>query len=191
MGDVGDAETADAMVAACVERFGRLDILVNNASLRRHASLESLTMEIWHDVLRTTLDGTLLCCRAAAPHLARHGNGTIINFGGVSAHTGARNAVATVTAKSGLVGLTRALAHDLGPMGITVNCLAPASMIAGDDDPQRVKTLQAFYKHENIPLGRSGTVEEIADAVVALCGPAWRYMTGQVIHINGGVFFGS
>ncbi|MCC6474866.1 MAG: SDR family oxidoreductase [Burkholderiales bacterium] len=191
MGDVGEPGTAESMVAACVERFGRLDILVNNASVRKLASLETITMDVWRDVLRTTLDGTLLCCRAAAPHLARGDGGTIVNIGGVSAHTGAKNAVATVTAKSGLLGLTRALAHDLGPMGITVNVVAPASMIHGEDDPQRIRTLRSFYKHENIPLGRSGTVDEIAGAVVALCGPAWRYMTGQVIHINGGVFFGN
>ena len=191
LADVSDPKAVEAMVAATVERFGRLDILVNNASIRRHGALESIDLEDWHDILHTTLDGTFLCSRAAAPHMEKQGGGTIVNIGGVSAHTGARNAAAVITAKAGLIGLTRALAHDLGPKGITVNCVAPASMIASDDDPQRIEQLKAFYRQESVPLGRTGTVDEVAEAIVALCGPAWRYMTGQVIHINGGVFFGT
>ena len=191
MADVSDPAAVDAMVAAAVERFGRLDILINNASIRRHAALDAIDMAMWHDILHTTLDGTFLCSRAAAPHMHRAGGGTIINMGGVSAHTGAKNAAAVITAKSGLFGLTRALAHDLGPMGITINVVAPASMIDRHDDPKRVEQLKTFYRHDQVPLGRSGTVEEVADAIVSLCGPAWRYMTGQVIHINGGVFFGN
>lgn len=191
MADVSDARAVDAMVGAAVERFGRLDILVNNASIRRHGALQAIELDDWHEIIHTTLDGSFLCSRAAAPHMAKNGGGSIINLGGVSAHTGARNAAAVITAKAGLIGLTRALAHDLGPLGITVNCVAPASMIAKEDDPQRTAQLKAFYRQESIPLGRTGTVEEIADAIVNLCGPAWRYMTGQVIHINGGVFFGT
>jgi 3-oxoacyl-[acyl-carrier protein] reductase len=184
MADVSDPKAVDAMFAAAVARFGRLDILVNNASIRRHGAMESIEMDAWHDILHTTLDGTFLCCRAAAPHMKKAGAGTIINMGGVSA-------AAVITAKSGLFGLTRALAHDLGPMGITINIVAPASMIDEHDDPKRIEALKSFYRHDQVPLGRTGTVEEVADAIVTLCGPAWRYMTGQVIHINGGVFFGS
>jgi 3-oxoacyl-[acyl-carrier protein] reductase len=112
-------------------------------------------------------------------------------MGGVAAHTGARNAMAMITAKAGLLGLTRALAHELGPQGITVNCVAPSSMLSKYDDPERVAQTQSFYGLERTPLARLGTMEEVADAVVALCGPAWRYMTGQVVHINGGTYLGN
>ena len=191
LADICDPAAVDAMMMQTIDTYGRLDILVNNASVRRHGEFASFSLSDWHDILHTTLDGTFLCSRAAAPHLGRKKYGTIINIGGVAAHTGARNAAAMITAKAGLLGLTRALAHELGPMGITVNCVAPATMRAPDEDPARAAQLTALYGHEKTPLGRAGTMEEVSEAVVSLCGPAWRYMTGQVIHINGGVFFGS
>ena len=191
LANVCEAAAVDAMIALAIKTYGRLDILVNNASVRRHGEFATFALSDWHDILHTTLDGSFLCSRAAAPHLAHESNGTIINIGGVAAHTGARNAAAMITAKAGLLGLTRALAHELGPMGITVNCVAPASMRSADDDAARAAQLSSLYGHEKTPLGRAGTMEEVSEAVVSLCGRAWRYMTGQVIHINGGVFFGS
>lgn len=191
LANVSDPASVDALIATTLNTYGRLDILVNNASVRRHGEFATYRLEDWHDILHTTLDGTFLCSRAAAPHLAANRQGCIVNMGGVAAHTGAKNAAAMITAKAGLVGLTRALAHELGPMGITVNCVAPASMRSADDDPARMAQLNSLYGHDKVPLGRSGTMDEVSEAVVALCGPAWRYMTGQVIHINGGIFFGS
>ena len=188
--DVSDAAAVRAMVDAAVERFGSLDILVNNASIRHHAALEETTLEDWRRILAVTLDGSFLCSKAAAPHLVRSTAGTIVNIGGVVAHSGARGASAIMTAKAGLEGLTRALAYDLGP-NVTVNCVLPASMHSPDDPPERATALRNFYMHERVPLARPGTVEEVATAIVALCGPTWRYMTGQMIHINGGVHFGS
>jgi len=188
--DVGDPDAVHAMVEAAVERFGGLDILLNNASIRHHAALDATTIDDWRRILRVTLDGSFLCSKAAAPYLMRSPAGTIINMGGVVAHTGARGASAIMTAKAGLEGLTRALAYDLGPR-VTVNCVIPASMHSPDDPPERAPALQSFYQHERVPLARPGSVDEIANAIVALCGPAWRYMTGQMIHINGGVHFGS
>jgi 3-oxoacyl-[acyl-carrier protein] reductase len=187
--DVGDPAAVKAMVEETLARFGALDILVNNASIRFHASLEQTTLADWQRILRVTLDGSFLCAQAAAPYLARSGEGVIINLGGVVAHTGAKNASAIMTAKAGLEGLTRALAHDLGPK-VRVNCVAPASMASPDDAPERARSLSAFYQHNNVPLGRPGTVDEVTEAIINLCGPAWRYMTGQVVHVNGGVYFG-
>jgi 3-oxoacyl-[acyl-carrier protein] reductase len=188
--DIGDPAAVHAMIEAIVRRFGGLDILVNNASIRHHAAFEATTLEDWRRILRVTLDGTFLCSQAAAPHLAKSGAGTIVNMGGVVAHTGAKNASAIMTAKAGLEGLTRALAYDLGPK-VTVNCVVPASMLSPDDPPDRARTLNAFYQHQNVPLGRPGTVEEVAAAIVELCGPSWRYMTGQLVHVNGGVYLGT
>jgi len=187
--DVTDPAGVRAMVEETVRRLGSLDILINNASIRHHASLEATSLEDWRRILGVTLDGSFLCAQAAAPYLRKSGNGTVINIGGVVAHTGARGAAAIMTAKSGLEGLTRALAFELGPE-VTVNCVLPASMHAPDDPPERLRSLQNFYQHERIPLGRPGTVDEVAGAIVSLCGPAWRYMSGQLVHINGGVYFG-
>ena len=188
--DITDPAAVRAMIDAAVQRFGGLDILVNNASIRHHAALDATTIQDWQRILRVTLDGSFLCSQAAAPHLSKSAAGTIINIGGVVAHTGARGACAIMTAKAGLEGLTRALAHDLAP-AVTVNCVLPASMRAPDDPPERAPALKSFYQHERVPLARPGTVEEVASAIVSLCGPAWRYMTGQMIHVNGGVHFGS
>lgn len=191
LANVSDPASVDELIAQTIGTYGRLDILINNASVRRHGEFATYKLEDWHDILHTTLDGTFLCSRAAAPYLAVHKAGTIINMGGVAAHTGARNAAAMITAKAGLLGLTRALAHELGSLGITVNCVAPASMRSADDDAVKTAQLNSLYGHDKVPLARSGTMDEVSEAVVALCGPAWRYMTGQVIHINGGIFFGS
>jgi 3-oxoacyl-[acyl-carrier protein] reductase len=188
--DVGDGGAVRAMVDAAVQRFGGLDILVNNASIRFHAALEETSLEQWRRILRVTLDGSFLCAQAAAPYLTRSPAGTIVNIGGVVAHIGARGASAIMTAKAGVEGLTRALACELGP-NVTVNCILPASMRSSEDPPQRASTLQSFYQHERVPLARPGSVEEVAGAIVALCAPPWRYMTGQMIHVNGGVWFGS
>src|SRR3954470_7430005 len=108
--DVGDARAVREMIDAVIERFGRLDILVNNASIRHHASLEATTLEDWRRILRVSLDGSFFCAQAAAPHLAKSGDGVVINIGGVVARTGAKNASAIMTAKAGVEGLTRALA---------------------------------------------------------------------------------
>jgi 3-oxoacyl-[acyl-carrier protein] reductase len=103
------------MMAATIERLGRLDILINNASLRHHAPLDALTLEHWHRVTQTILDGAFLCAQAAAPHLSRQKQGIIINIGGASAHVGGSNNLPVMTAKMGIIGFTRALAFELGP----------------------------------------------------------------------------
>jgi 3-oxoacyl-[acyl-carrier protein] reductase len=188
--DVTEPDAIERLIAQTVEHLGGLDILVNNAAARQTKALADTSLADWHAVLRTVLDGAFLCAKAAAPHLARSGQGRIINIGGVAAHIGGPRHAAQITAKAGLVGLTRALAFDLGSLGITVNCVAPGTMIAADDSPARAAQLRSYFDPERVPLGRVGSPTEIADAVVSLCGDRWKYMTGQVIHINGGLFFG-
>jgi 3-oxoacyl-[acyl-carrier protein] reductase len=188
--DVTDPHAVTALVEATVSQFGRLDILVNNAALRGTSDFETLALEEWHAILRSILDGAFLCSQAATPHLARAGDGRIVNIGGISAHVAGAHHTAVITAKAGLNGLTKALAHDLGPKGITVNCLAPGTMVSPDDDPARAARLRGYLQSNPIPLGRAGTPADVADAVAALCGPAFRYMTGQIVHLNGGKFLG-
>jgi 3-oxoacyl-[acyl-carrier protein] reductase len=185
LADVADAEAVERMVAAAVERFGAVHILVNNAALRRETRLDELSFEEWRAVTGSVLDGAFHCVKACLPHLRRAGSGAIVNIGGLSAHTGARDRVHVITAKAGLVGLTRALAHDLAEAGITANCVAPGMI-----DTARAGA-EPQHHSVHLPLvGRRGLPEEVAAAVRYLCGPAGRYVTGQTLHVNGGIFLG-
>jgi 3-oxoacyl-[acyl-carrier protein] reductase len=181
--NVGDPDGAAALIAAAVTQFGRLDILVNNASVRREMDFADLDYREWRDIMATTLDGAYLCSRAALPHLIAAGSGSIVNIGGLSSHTGAPRRAHVVAAKAGLAGLTRALAHDLAPHHVTVNCVAPGLV-----DTARTGPEPAHHHTLATPLGRKGTPEEIANVVRFLCGPGSRYITGQTIHANGGVY---
>jgi 3-oxoacyl-[acyl-carrier protein] reductase len=171
------------LIAAAVKTFGRLDILVNNASVRREIDFANLEYTEWRDIMATTLDGAYLCSRAALPHLIAAGGGSIVNIGGLSSHTGAPNRAHVIAAKAGLTGLTRALAHDLAPHKVTVNCVAPGLIDTARKGPEPAHHLKLAT-----PLGRKGTPDDIANLVRFLCGPGARYITGQTIHANGGLF---
>jgi 3-oxoacyl-[acyl-carrier protein] reductase len=185
MADVGDPAEAAGLIAAAVEQFGRLDILVNNASVRREVEFASLDYAEWREIMATTLDGAYLCSRAALPHLGASHAGAIVNIGGLSSHTGAAARAHVIAAKAGLAGLTRALAHDLAPRNVTVNCVAPGMI-----DTARTGAEPAHHTGRTPPVGRRGTPVEIASLVRFLCGPDARYITGQTIHANGGLFMG-
>ena len=182
--DVTDSRAVAEMVEATVARFGRLDILVNNAAVRAETPFAEMRFEDWRRVLSIVLDGAFLCTQAALPHLVKAGGGTIINIGGLTAHKGADGRAHVITAKAGLAGLTRALALDLAPHQITVNCVVPGTietvrgLPGAPERPQHRRTLP--------PVGRRGEPEEIAAMVRTLCGPDMRYVTGQSIHVNGG-----
>jgi 3-oxoacyl-[acyl-carrier protein] reductase len=187
LADVSSPEGAAALIAAAVDHFGRLDILVNNASVRRETDFARLEYPEWREILAVTLDGAFLCTRAALPHLIASGRGAVVNIGGLSAHTGAARRAHVVAAKAGLGGLTRALAHELAPNSITVNCVAPGVIDTVRDPGSTAPAHHAVH----VPLtGRRGRPDEVAAAVRFLCGPDARYITGQTIHVNGGTFMG-
>jgi 3-oxoacyl-[acyl-carrier protein] reductase len=183
LADVGDPESAASLIDTAVRQFGRLDILVNNASVRREVDFAKLEYTEWREIMATTLDGAYLCSRAALPHLVESGAGSIVNMGGLSAHTGATRRAHVIAAKMGLVGLTRAMAHDLAAQKVTVNCVAPGLI-----ETVREGAEPAHHAGKMPPVGRRGTPEEIAAVVRFLCGPGARYITGQTIHANGGLF---
>jgi 3-oxoacyl-[acyl-carrier protein] reductase len=181
--DVGHPEAAASLIDVAIAAFGRLDILVNNAAVRREIDFERLNYQEWRSITATILDGAYLCAHAAAPHLIAAGGGSIVNIGGLSSYTGAARRAHVIAAKAGLVGLTRALAHDLAPHRITVNCVAPGLI----DTERRGPEPAHHAKHATL-VGRRGTPEEVAAVVRFLCGPEARYITGQTLHANGGVF---
>jgi 3-oxoacyl-[acyl-carrier protein] reductase len=185
--DISHPEGSQSLIRATEEAFGRLDILVNNAAIRRHSNFESLSWLEWREVLGTILDGAYLCTHAALPLLKASSAGSIVNMGGMSAHTGSKDRAHVLAAKSGLIGLTRGLAHDLSVHGITVNCLVPG-LIDTERGESAGSGAPEHHSRNKTLLGRRGEPEEVAEMVGFLCGPKARYMTGQTVHLNGGSF---
>jgi len=186
IGDVADAKAMQAMADAGLARFGRIDILVNNAALRREKSFAEMDYAEWREILDVTLDGAFHCTKACLPALRESGAGTIVNIGGLSAHTGARNRAHVITAKAGVVGLTRALANDLAADGITVNCVVPG--LIGTPRPKGQPEPAHHLTHQTV-TGARGKPDDVAAVVRFLCSPAARYVTGQALHANGGAYF--
>jgi 3-oxoacyl-[acyl-carrier protein] reductase len=188
--DVSDRASVGRTIDAIVADHGGLDILVNNAAVRKRAELAAITSAEWREVLGIILDGAFHCAQAAAPHLARGGHGRIINIGGESAWTGARDHAHVIAAKAGLQGLTRALAADLAPQQVTVNMISPGFIETKEDDPKRTAERRQHYSMDRIPLGHPGGPDDIAAIVVAIASDSFKYVTGQTVRANGGFFMG-
>jgi 3-oxoacyl-[acyl-carrier protein] reductase len=187
LGDVADPGTAAALAALASSRFERIDIVVNNAALRNEKPIDEMSYAEWRAVLAVTLDGAFHCSKACLPLLKKNG-GAIINIGGMSAHIGSSGRVHVMTAKAGIVGFTRGLAHDLARHNITVNCVVPGAVAtarsAGAAKPAHHLTHGALF-------GAQGRPSDVAAMVRFLAGPGGRFITGQTIHINGGAYHGS
>jgi 3-oxoacyl-[acyl-carrier protein] reductase len=188
IGDVADANAVQSMADMATKQFGHIDILVNNAALRREQSFAEMDYAAWREILDVTLDGAFHCVKACLPALRQSGTGTIVNIGGLSAHTGAANRAHVVTAKAGIVGFTRALAHDLAEDGITVNCVVPG--LIGTPRPKD-KPEPAHHATHGTISGEKGKPEDVAAMVRFLCGPGARYINGQAIHASGGAYLGT
>jgi len=187
--DVTDRAQVDRMIAAVTTRFGGLDILVNNAAVRHESPFEALSYADWRAAFAVCVDGAFHCTQAARPWLIRSAAGAVVNIGGLTASTGAAERAHVVAAKAALGGLTRALAHDFAPFGVTVNCVAPGMV----DTLREVGSATARPLHhasrKNL-LQRRGHPDEIAAAVAWLAGGGGRFTTGQTLHINGGAYLG-
>jgi len=186
-GDIGEEKTAGALAETALKRFGRIDILVNNAALRREKPIGDMSYAEWREVMNVILDGTFRCVHACLPALKKSG-GSIINIGGMSAHIGSKDRAHVITAKAALVGFSRALAHDLAVDKITANCVVPGAI-----DTTRPASSQnpAHHLTHGTITGERGKAEDVAAMVRYLCGPGGRYVTGQTIHVSGGAYLGS
>jgi len=180
--DIADAAQVKQMVDSVIARCGRTDILVLNASVRREMRFTDMSFEQWRVPLSISLDGSFHCIKACLPSMIAAGDGNIVALTGSNVLTGAVGKVHSSAAKSGLTGMIRALARELGEHGIRANCVSPGMIDTTRPthrSPRRdVKGL--------IPLERRGESEEIAAAVRFLCGPGASYITGQTLHVNGG-----
>jgi len=183
--DVADAEQVKAGFKQVIERFGRLDILVNNAAVTRDGLAMRMKKEDWEAVLQTNLTGAHFCIQQALPTMMKARAGRIINISSVVAQSGNAGQANYVAAKAGLIGLTKAIAIEIASRGITVNAVAPGFIetpmtdVLADKVKEELKT--------RIPLGRMGSPRDVASAIVFLASDEAGYITGHVLNVNGGM----
>jgi len=186
--DVGDADSAKAAIATSIATLGKLDILVNNAGITRDNLAMRMKSEDWEAVLRTNLSGAFHCIKAALPGMVKQRYGRIVNVVSVVGQAGNAGQANYIASKSGLIGLTKAIAAEVASRNITVNAVSPGfidtAMTAGLPETVRERILS------QVPLGRLGTAREVAYAVRFLASDEASYITGHVLNINGGMYMG-
>jgi 3-oxoacyl-[acyl-carrier protein] reductase len=195
LGDIANAAAVDAMVKQGLAELGAIDVLVSNAAIRPHTSVTETSLEDWHRVIGVNLHSAFYLARAIVPGMKERGRGSIIAIGGQSSLTGRPNTAAVTAAKTGLLGFVRALAAELGPFGIRANMVIPGTM---DTERRYAEWYPEFRQAppgapeqlKQIPLGRLGRPEEIAEACVFLASDASAYITGDTIRVMGGRVIG-
>ena len=195
LGDIGDAAAVETMVREGIAELGGIDVLVCNAAIRPHKSIDETSLEEWHRVMAVDLHSAFYLARAVVPGMKDRKRGSIIALGGQSSITGRPNTAAVTAAKSGLLGLIRSLAAELGPFGIRANMVLPGFI----DTERRYAEWYPEFKEappgapeklKEIPLRRLGRSEDIADACVFLASDASSYVTGDTIRVMGGRVIG-
>ena len=174
----------DHMIKETVYRFGKIDILINNAGIASQALFTDVSEQEWHDILGVNLTGVFNCCQAVLPYMINQKYGRILNISSMWGQVGASCEVAYSAAKAGVIGLTKALAKEVGPSGITVNCLAPGLIDTSMNQNLSLEDINAIV--EETPLCRVGNTNDIASAAMFLTSDSAEYITGQVLGVNGG-----
>ena len=183
--DVADPVQVQKMVDTVLDKFCQLDILVCNAGVSHVGLLSDMTDAEWRRIFAVNVDGVFHCCRAVIPHFVHRKSGRIVTVSSMWGQVGASCEAAYSASKAAVIGLTRALAKELGPSGITANCVAPGVI---DTDMTRALSEQDLATlREETPLERLGTAAQVADAVWFLCGGQSEFITGQVLGVNGGL----
>ena len=184
--DVSSESPVEEAVKRIVDAHKKIDILVNNAGVTSDNLLLRTKSEDWDKVVGTNLKGAVLCTKAVSRHMIRHRYGRIINLSSVVGQTGNAGQSLYAATKAGILGFTKAVAKELASRAVTVNAIAP-----GFIETEMTAGLPTAVKEEylrSIPLGRFGTCDEVAEVVAFMAGPGARYMTGQVISVNGGLY---
>ena len=184
-GDVSQEDKAEGVIKNLVEHFGGIDILINNAGINKDQLLIRMKPEDFDSVMNVNLRGAFLCTRYAMTHLIRQRSGRVINMSSVVGLSGNPGQANYAAAKAGLVGLTKAVAREVASRNVTVNALAPGYITTAMVDELSEETQAKIL--ERIPMGRCGTPEDVAEAVVFLCSDGASYITGQVLTIDGGM----
>lgn len=182
--DVTRWDEVQAMVEQTLRELGRLDAVVTNAGIYRRATLDQVEPEDWHETLDVNLTGTYYTLKAALPHLPQ--GARVVTFSSILGAMGSKHGAHYAATKGGVIALTKSLAKELAPRGILVNCVAPGAIetdMIGKDTPEERKA-----REKQIPLGRVGQPQEIAGVVSFLLGPDASYVTGLVMHVNGGLY---
>ena len=192
--DVSDQASIAAAAAAAVSAWSRLDILVSNAAITDDTPFESISAERWHQVMNVNLDSVLYGAQVALPHLKRSPCASIVNVASIQGLRGQPNSVAYATAKGAVVNLTRCMAVDFGPLGVRVNAVAPGyidtrmALMHGNVHEHQTDWFQdVFIKHGRLPLRRPGQAEDVAGPILFLASDDSRYVTGQVLVVDGGL----
>ena len=183
LADVGDRLELENMLERALSEFGQIDVVVNNAATRPHKPFVDMTYEDWRNILATDLDSAFLCTKAALPGMIERQWGRVINVSGLQAFQGRHGGAHISAAKVGLIGLTRALATELAPQGILVNCVVPGLI---DTTSPGQSSTRPPSRLGDIPVGHMGAPEDIATICRFLCTGSNSFITGQTIHVNGG-----
>jgi len=183
--DVGEPALAEAMVGRTVERFGRVDVLVNNAGIGLNKPFLTTTPEEWDRQLRVNLTGQFLCGQAAARQMTRQGGGRIVNVASISGQRGGQGRAAYGAAKAGVILLTRVMAVELAPHGINVNAISPGPVDTEQSRGTHTPATRRSYL-DRLPLKRYGLREEVAAAALFLAGDEASFVTGHVLNVDGG-----
>ncbi|MCI8293499.1 MAG: 3-oxoacyl-[acyl-carrier-protein] reductase [Hespellia sp.] len=183
--DVADYVSCETFIKEVIHRFGRIDILVNNAGITRDNLLMRMSEEEFDTVIDTNLKGPFHCARFALRQMVRQRSGRIINIASIAGVMGNSGQANYAASKAGVIGLTKSIAREVASRGITCNAVAPGLI---ETDMTKALSADMKAKYENqIPLGRLGTAEDVANTVVFLASDAASYITGQVVHVDGGM----
>lgn len=183
--DITDSNAVKSVFADIENNYGEISVLVNNAGIAEQALFTDITDGMWHRMIETNLSGTFYCCRAVLPYMIHRKNGKIINISSIWGEIGGSCEVHYSAAKAGIIGMTKALAKEVGPSGITVNCVSPGVILTdmtSHFDEQTMSELKS-----ETPLNRIGTPEDVAGAVAFLASSNADFITGQDVAVNGGM----